>query len=90
MSAGYLLQATGWLFAGAALGGVYLYLIARSLAAIHAASAWYAAALYLALRIGLAVAAFALAAMSGAAALLLMLAGFLLARTVVIRRVRVG
>ena len=74
-----------WLLGGIALGAVYMRLIARSVAAIGSAAAYRAAAGWLVLRLGLAAAVLALAAMQGAGPLLAALAGFLIARTVAIR-----
>lgn len=85
-----VLEGLGWVAAGAALAGVYLYLIGRTVAALQPPAARAAAGGYLALRVALAVGAFALAAMSGAVPLLLMLAAFILVRTLVVRRVQQG
>ena len=79
-----------WLAAGALLGAAYLALIARSVAAIGSRAGWRAVALPAALRGILAVAALGFAAQYGALPLVLMLGGFLLARTVVLRRAREG
>lgn len=78
-----------WFGAGALLGTAYLYLIGRSVAAVSDGAAWRVA-VPLALRIALAAGAFVFAARHGALPLLLMLGGFLVARTVALRRVREG
>jgi F1F0 ATPase subunit 2 len=83
-------EALGWILAGAALGAVYLYLVGRTVAALASPAARKAAVGYLVLRFALAVAAFWLAAQSGAAPLLMMFAGFLLARTALLRRATRG
>jgi hypothetical protein len=75
-----------WLFAGAALGAVYMHLIARTVAAIEPPAAYGAAAAWLILRVGLAATVLALAAQQGAGAVLAALLGFMLARTAAIRR----
>ena len=77
-----------WLLAGLALGGVYMVLLARSVAAIAGPAAVGAAAAWLILRFGLAAIVLALAAMQGAGPLLAALVGFLIARTIAIRRVK--
>jgi hypothetical protein len=79
-----------WLLGGIVLGAVYMHLIARSVAAIEPPASNRAAAGWLVLRMGLSVVVLALAAMQGAGPLLAVLAGFLLSRTVAIRRVRRG
>jgi hypothetical protein len=79
-----------WLAAGALLGAAYLMLIARSVAAIGAGAGWRAIAVPVVLRLILAVAALGFAARHGALPVVLMLCGFVLVRTVVIRRMREG
>lgn len=79
-----------WLLGGIVLGAVYMHLIARSVAAIGPAGSNRSAALWLLLRFAIAAIVLALAAMKGAGPLLAVLAGFLLSRTVAIRRVRGG
>lgn len=73
-----------WGLAGLALGAAYLWLVARSVAALVAPGAKSAAG-YLALRIGLAAGVFWMAALQGAGPLLAVLAGFLVARTLTLR-----
>ena len=77
-----------WLAAGVALGAVYLWLVARTVAAITGAGRKTDAAAWLVLRMALAAGAFWAAATQGAPAVLAMLLGFLVARTVAIRRAR--
>ena len=77
-----------WLAAGIALGAVYLWLVARTVAAITGSGGKAPAALWLVLRMALAAGAFWAAATEGALPLLVMLLGFLIARTVAIRRAR--
>lgn len=77
-----------WLVAGIALGAVYLWLVARTVAAITGSGQRTTAALWLVLRMALAAVAFWAAASEGALPLLVMLLGFLIARTVAIRRAR--
>ena len=77
-----------WFSAGLALGSIYLFLIGRTVVAITGDNGWTAAALPLVLRISLAVAAFAVASGQGALPVLAMLAGFLVARSLGLRRVR--
>jgi len=89
-AAAILPQALAWLAAGAAMGAAFLYLVARSVAAIRRPGARGAAAGFLVLRMALAVAVFTLAARQGALPLVSALAGFLVARTVAIRRMREG
>jgi F1F0 ATPase subunit 2 len=73
--------------AGVALGALYFILVHRT-ARLHAAAgpAWRIIALYT-VRFVLAIAAFWLIAQQGALPLLLTLAGFIVARMVVVRRV---
>jgi hypothetical protein len=78
-----------WLLAGMALGAVYLALVQRTVAAITQDTASKgAAAGWLALRFALAAAVLAAAAVRGTGPLLLTLLGFLLVRSLVIRRMR--
>lgn len=77
-----------WLAGGIALGAVYLGLVARSVAALAQSHRISAGAIYLLLRMALAAGAFWAAATRGALPLLVMLAGFLIARTIAIRRAR--
>ncbi|PWJ20251.1 ATP synthase subunit I [Jannaschia seohaensis] len=81
-----LLALVPWLLGGIALGAVYMHLISRTVAAIARPVSNRAAAGWLLLRFGLAAAVLALGAMQGAGPLLAALAGFLLSRTVAIRR----
>lgn len=77
-----------WLAAGVALGAVYLWLVARTVAAITGEGRKTGAAAWLVLRMALAAGAFWAAATQGALPVLVMLLGFLIARTVAIRRAR--
>lgn len=77
-----------WLGTGAALGAVYLWLIARTVAAIQPPGDARAAVMWLLLRVGLAAGTLVLAAMQGAAPLLAVLAGFMGVRSLVLRRAR--
>ncbi len=79
-----------WPLAGIALGAVYFLLLGRSVAVIGGMGDWRGAVGAFAVRIGLAAGVFALAAMQGVAPLLLTLIGFLVARTVVIARMKRG
>ena len=88
MSAPDPVEAIAWLASGAAFGGVYLWLIARTVKAITRPDSRMSAVLYFALRFALAAALLWLAASHGAHALLLTLLGFLLARSIIIRRFR--
>lgn len=85
-----LLAALGWAVAGAGLGAVYLALIGRSVAAVASDRPASGAVLWFALRLALAAGAFWVAAQSGAVALLSAMAGFLVARSVVLARARRG
>lgn len=75
-----------FLAAGAALGMAYMAVLARSVAALVEDGGTGAAVLLTVTRIAVAVAAFWAAALAGAGPLLTMLAGFLLARSAVLRR----
>lgn len=77
-----------WLAAGIALGAIYLWLVGRTVAAITGSGRKTIAAAWLVLRMALAAGAFWAAATQGALAVLAMLLGFLIARTVAIRRAR--
>lgn len=90
MSMAVLLQALAGLAGGLALGVAYFALLGRSVSATPPPAARPLAALFLLLRLALAAGAFWLAAQSGAVALIAMLAGFLVARGVAIRRVKEG
>ncbi|EPX84957.1 ATP synthase subunit I [Salipiger mucosus] len=81
-----LLELAAWLAAGIVLGGVYLRLVARSVAAITAPGPSARAVLWLVLRMVLAVLLLWAAATQGAGPLLAVLLGFLLARSLAIRR----
>jgi hypothetical protein len=81
-------QLAFWLTAGIALGAVYLWLVARTVAAITGEGRKTSAAAWLVLRMALAAGAFWAAATQGALPVLVMLLGFLIARTVAIRRAR--
>jgi len=86
MSLSFLLSGLAWLAGGSALGAAYFLLLGRSVGAISGAANRRGAAGYLMVRIGLAVAVFAAAAMQGAKALLFALTGFLIARAVAMAR----
>lgn len=86
MTAQPFIEAIGWIIAGLALGAVYLWLIGRTVEAILPRSIKPSAYAYVILRLALAGAALWFAASHGALPLLLMLLGFLVARTIVIRR----
>jgi hypothetical protein len=77
-----------WLAAGIALGVVYLWLVGRTVAAIMGSGRKTTAAAFLVLRMALAAGAFWGAATEGALAVLMMLLGFLVTRTVAVRRAR--
>ena len=77
-----------WLAAGVALGTAYLWLLSRTVAALAGPGPKAPAAVWLVLRVALAAGAFWAAATQGAVPLLLMLPGFMIARTVAIRRAR--
>ncbi|WP_137702318.1 ATP synthase subunit I [Marimonas lutisalis] len=79
-----------WFVCGLALGGVYLFLIHLSVQAIMRETGWIAAFGPLALRVGLAGVAFYFAAQSGALSVIVMLAGFLLMRSMAVRKMREG
>ena len=83
-----LAQFALWLAAGIALGAVYLWLVARTVAALTGSGGKAPAASWLVLRMALAVGSFWAAATEGALPVLAMLLGFLIARTVAIRRAR--
>lgn len=88
MTASSALEMVAWTLAGGVLGAVYLYLIGRSVAALTAGAGGATIALAVLARLGLAAAAFWLAATQGALQLGVMLAGFTLVRIVVLRRKR--
>ena len=88
MTTDLLVKLAPWLLGGGALGAVYMHLIARTVAAIEPPASNRAAAVWLLLRLGLAAAVLAIAAMQGAGPLLAVLAGFLVSRSVAIRRAR--
>ena len=79
-----------WIAIGAALGFIYMLLIGRSVAAIVEGGRWQSAALPVLLRIALAALIFGLAAGQGAVAVLTALLGFLAARSLRLRRLRMG
>lgn len=87
MSAPQLAEIALWLAVGAAFGAAYLWLVGRSVAALTGAGARMAL-LYLGLRVALAAAVLWFAANQGAASLIALLLGFLLARTIILRKVR--
>lgn len=81
-----VVSALTWFSGGLALGAAYLFCIALSVRAISKGDGWRAAVLPLVLRILLATAAFLTASRFGAVPVLLMLAGFLSARSIGLRR----
>ncbi len=83
-----LFQIIAWFAAGAALGAVFLFLLSRTVAAVQIPGARLSAVAYAVLRFALAAGVLILAAQQGALPLLAALAGFLVTRFVVIRRVR--
>ncbi len=85
-----LLPLAGWLIGGLALGAAYLLLLRQSVRALRKGRGRVAAWGALALRLALAVALFGLAARQGAGPLLVALAGFMLARTVLMKRITVS
>lgn len=78
-----------WLFAGIALGAVYLGLIRYSVHALIDGGR-FGVLPHLALRLVLAGSAFFIAAKQGALALILLLCGFVIVRTFVLSRIRAG
>lgn len=80
------IELAAWAIGGAALGSVYLNLIARSVAAMTPAVAIGPALGWLLLRIALAGLVMGIAAAHGAATLIATLAGFLVVRTYVLAR----
>ena len=85
-----LLPLMGWALAGAALGALYLALLARTVAAVTAGGGGAGAAGFLLMRVVLAVLAFWAAAAQGALPLLATLGGFLAARAVAVAHARRG
>lgn len=79
-----------WFLLGLALGAGYLYLLRLSVRALTEGGGRLGAVWPYALRIGAAALAFYTAAQSGALAMVLVLAGFLLARSTVLRLAREG
>ena len=90
MSLAALAEGLGWLLAGALLGALYLLLVGRTVAAMAPPASRAAAAGWFALRLAMAAAAFWVAAQQGPLPLVLMLAGFVLVRTLVLRRIDGG
>ena len=78
-----------WFVAGLVLGAAYLFLIGRSVAAISDGRAWRAAG-PLVLRLAIVTAALLVAARHGAFPPLLMLCGFVVMRTIALRRITEG
>jgi F1F0 ATPase subunit 2 len=78
-----------WLLAGGVLGAVYLAMIGYSVRTLVGGRS-LGALPYLALRLALAGVVFFMAAKQGWPALVLLLCGFLIVRTIVIGRVRAG
>lgn len=79
-----------WIVIGVGLGFVYLHLIGRSVEAIVESGRWQTGALPLLVRIALAVAVFGFVARQGALPVLSVLAGFIAARSIGLRRIREG
>jgi len=79
-----------WLVAGIALGAVYMYALWRSVRGMQAANGWLALVGPMALRLGMAGLLLVFAARHGPLPVIAVLIGFLLTRTVVIRRMREG
>lgn len=75
-----------WLGVGGLWGAAHLWLIARSIDGLTGSGSWRSAVLPLALRVALGAAILFLAVHAGAAALLSALAGFLVARNLVLSR----
>ncbi len=86
MTISQVITALPWLFVGAAIGTAYFHLLGRSVAAMG--SDWQRAIGFLLLRIVIAVTGFAVVVHYGTLPLIAALLGLLLARTVMIRRVR--
>lgn len=80
------LMLISWIVAGAVLGVVYLFLIGRTVAALRPPFGRSAAWGYFVLRIAVAAGVLTLAARAGALPLLSCLAGFLVARSLMLRR----
>lgn len=90
MTSAFLANELFWLAIGVVLGAAYFFLVGRTVAAIGGSGAWRGVVYSLVLRIGLAAGGFAIAATHGAAALLLTLIGFLIARTVAVAHIKRG
>ncbi|MCU4651466.1 hypothetical protein N8I71_01360 [Roseibacterium sp. SDUM158016] len=75
-----------WLLGGMVLGAVYMHLIARTVAALDPSASNRGAIAWVLLRFSMAAAVLSLAAIQGAGPLLAVLAGFLLSRSIAIRR----
>ena len=74
--------------AGVALGFIYFAALRHSVTRFEKQGGWRLVVLFSLLRIGCAIAAFALLARLGAVPLILAAGGFLLARTIAVRRVQ--
>lgn len=79
-----------WLVVGGALGLFYFWSLGRSVAAFGQADGRGRAIGFIVLRLSVAVAVMTVAALQGTAPLLLTLAGFVIARTIAIRRAKGG
>ena len=88
MTATILLHAAAWVTAGFGFGLAYFAALRRSVDLYAAGRGPLVPALLTAVRIALAIAVFAVAAKSGATALLGAFAGFLVARAVAVRAAR--
>ncbi|MDK3019949.1 N-ATPase subunit AtpR [Pseudodonghicola flavimaris] len=77
-----------WLGAGLALGAFYFWMLGRSVAAFGQAEGRRRAIGYVVLRLAVAAGVMTLAALQGTGPLLLTLLGFIVARTVAIRRAK--
>jgi hypothetical protein len=76
-----LMQLALWVAAGLALGAVYLLMLSQSVSVITGAGGWVRAVAWLILRVAVAATTLWMAAQNGALAILLLLAGFMIART---------
>lgn len=76
------------LLVGFAVGFVYFEALRRTVTRLTVRKGWFEPLALTASRVGIAVAAFAIAARVGAAALLVTFVGFLIARTVAVYRSR--
>jgi F1F0 ATPase subunit 2 len=87
---GNVLQSLIWLLAGVGLGAIHMYLIGRTVAAVQSNGASRATIIPIMARLLIVTCVLILAARQGAMPLLMVLAGFLVARSITIRRVKRG